>query len=55
MILRLYLGHFKFTFTIGQVEQVIGVNSGIKGGGHILMWDFDNSTLKQVISELLRI
>lgn len=55
MIFRLYIGNWRFTFSFMQVEKVVGINSRVKGGGHILMWDFDSSTGEQVVKELKRI
>ena len=48
MIWQLRIGSWKFTFTFAQVTDVIGVNSKLKDGNHILMWDFDDYPLKDV-------
>ena len=45
MILKLRIGHIRITFTIAQVVDVLGVNSKLPDGKHILMWDFDKHTL----------
>lgn len=52
MILKFRIGHIRITFTIAQVIDVLGVNSKLKDGNHILMWDFDKSTLEEVRKEL---
>lgn len=48
MILKLRIGHWRITFTIARVIDVIGVNSKLPDGNHILMWDFDNTPLEDV-------
>lgn len=55
MIFRLQLGNWRFTFTIAPVTTVVGVNSRLPDGNHILMWDFDDTTLGQVIKDLDRV
>jgi len=55
VMLKLYIGNWKFVFGIMHYEKVVGVNSRVKGGGHILMWDFDNQDAKTVVKELARI
>jgi len=52
MILQLRIGNWKFTFTFAQVTDVVGVNSTLPDGKHILMWDFDDMELKKVVNEL---
>jgi hypothetical protein len=52
MIWQLRIGNWKFTFTFAQVTDVIGVNSTLPDGNHILMWDFDNVPLKKVVKAL---
>jgi len=53
MIFRLRVGSWRFTFTFAQVTDVIGVNSLLPDGRHILMWDFDEVDLTKVIPALL--
>jgi len=48
MIIKLRIGHWRITFTFAQVTDVIGVNSKLPNGNHILMWDFDNTPLEDV-------
>ena len=55
MIIKLRLGHWRFTFSFAPVVDVIGVNSKLPDGKHILMWDFDDIGLNKVIDELRRI
>jgi hypothetical protein len=52
MIWQLRIGNWKFTFTFAQVTDVIGVNSTLPDGNHILMWDFDNVPLSHVETAL---
>lgn len=52
MIWRIRLGKWRITFTIAPVTDVIGVNSQLDSGEHILMWDFDNVPLTDVIMAL---
>jgi len=46
MIRRFRLGKWRFTFTVAPVADVVGVNSLMRNGNHILMWDFDQSLLE---------
>jgi len=55
MIYRIRLGHWRFTFTIAPVSTVIGVNSNLPNGKHILMWDFDETHIEEVEIELQRV
>jgi hypothetical protein len=55
MIWQLRIGNWKFTFTFAQVTDVIGVNSKLKDGNHILMWDFDGVPLNEVAWALLTV
>jgi len=55
MIFKLRIGHWRFTFTIAPVTDVIGVNSKLPNGNHILMWDFDDTTLNEVTYNLQKI
>jgi hypothetical protein len=53
MILKLRIGHIRITFTIAQVVDVLGVNSKLPDGNHILMWDFDKTPLERVVTALI--
>jgi len=55
MIWRIRIGKWRLTFTIARVTDVIGVNSKLPDGKHILMWDFDDVPLKNVITALMDI
>jgi len=48
MIKRLTIGHYRATFTFARIAKVIGVNSELEDGTHVLMWDFDNQVLRDV-------
>ena len=48
MIIKLRIGYIRITFTIARIIDVLGVNSKLPDGNHILMWDFDNTQLKDV-------
>jgi len=55
MIKRITIGDIRLTFTIARVAKVIGVNSRLDDGRHILMWDFDNTTLEEVKNALRKV
>lgn len=44
MIKRITIGNHRLTLTFARVARVIGVNSTLKDGSHILMWDFDDES-----------
>jgi len=48
MIIRIRIGNWRFTLTLYEVTDITGVNSQLKDGNHILMWDFDDIPLWQV-------
>jgi len=52
MIFKLRFGKYRLTITLSPVIDVYGVNSLLKDGTHILMWDWDNTTLEAVIAGL---
>jgi len=52
MIFKLRFGKWRLTITLSPVIDVAGVNSLMKDGTHILMWDWDNKTLERVIAGL---
>lgn len=54
MICRLTLRRIRLTLTIARIAKVIGVNSELESGNHVLMWDFDEVPLDEV-REALRI
>lgn len=49
------IGHFKISLMAGMVTDIIGVNSTLKDGNHIVMWEFDNCTHDEVHSWLFRV
>lgn len=55
MIVKITLGHWRFTFSMAPITNIIGVNSNLPDGKHIIMIDFDATTLDKVISEMLKI
>jgi len=55
VIRRFKIGDVRFTFTIARTAKVIGVNSQLDDGRHILMWDFDEATLDEVVEALSRV
>jgi len=52
MIFKLRIAHWRFTFTLAPVIDVVGVNSILPDGKHIPMWDFDDIPLDRVIYQL---
>lgn len=55
MILKFQIGRWRFTFTMAPVTTVAGVNSNLEDGNHILMWDFDDTTLNDTAVCLSRV
>ena len=55
MIFKFRLGRFRFTFSLAPVIDVVGVNSRLPDGNHIVMWDFDNVPLFKVVKNLLKV
>ena len=53
MIKRFDIGSIRLMFSIASVIKVIGVNSYVGEGEHILMWDFDDVSLDDVKQALL--
>jgi hypothetical protein len=52
MIFKIRIAHWRFTFTLAPVTNVIGVNSNLQDGDHIIMWDFDDVELSLVTATL---
>lgn len=52
MILRRTFRDWRVTLTLAKIAKVIGVNSELENGLHILMWDFDNIPLQNVCLDL---
>jgi len=55
MIKRLTIGDLRLTFSCARITRVIGVNSELEDGNHILMWDFDDVPLDKVKSALRKV
>ena len=55
MIKRLTIGNRRLTFTFAKIAKVIGVNSELENGRHILMWDFDEIPLDEVCQDLRKV
>lgn len=53
--MRTTIGKWRFTLTVARIAKVIGVNSELENGRHILMWDFDGIPLEYVKLELKRV
>lgn len=54
MIKRFDIGSLRFTFSFSPIIKIVGVNSYVGDGQHILMWDFDDNTLEE-IKEALKV
>ena len=52
MIWRWLVFGRRITFTFAPVTNVMGVNSNLSEGDHILMWDFDETNLDNVVKSL---
>ena len=48
MIIKVTLGRWRFTFSMAPITKVMGVDSTLTDGNHILMWDFDTDTLAAI-------
>ena len=48
MIFKLRIFNWRFTFTFAPVTDLIGVNSTLPDGNHIIMWDFDNIPIELI-------
>ena len=55
MIKRVTIGDLRITFTAARITKVVGVNSQLDDGRHILMWDFDDTPLQEVKDALRRV
>ena len=54
MIFKIRFGKWKLTATLAPVVDVVGVNSLLPDGNHILMWDFDDVSEEMVVLSLIR-
>ena len=55
MIIRGTIRKVRLTLTIARIAKVIGVNSELEDGRHILMWDFDDVPLDVVVESLKKV
>lgn len=55
MIKRFDIGAIRFAISFNTVITVFGVNSYLGNGTHILMWDFDDTTLEDVRQALRKV
>jgi len=55
MIKRVTIKDLRLTFTAARITKVMGVNSQLDDGSHILMWDFDDVPLDLVKQALSRV
>lgn len=52
MIFKLRIKSWQASLALTRLTTVVGVNSILRNGNHILMWDFDECNLKGVIAVL---
>jgi len=52
MIIKVKIGPWLFKGLIAYTERVAGYNSTLRNGDHILMWDFDDLPLEDVVVEI---
>ena len=52
MILKTTILDYRLTLSFAKITRVVGVNSNLPDGKHILMWDFDDVELPDVANEL---
>jgi hypothetical protein len=55
MIIKVTLGRWRFTFSMAPITKVVGVDSTLKDGNHILMWDFDTDNYEAIVKALTRV
>jgi len=55
MIAKITIGCWRFTWSMAPITNIVGVNSTLDGGDHIIMWDFDATTYVDVRNELLKV
>ena len=52
MLLRTTIGMVRITFSLAKIAKIMGINSRLEDGTHILMWDFDKLELASVAAAL---
>lgn len=55
MIWKWRIWKWRITFTFAPMSDVTGVNGNLETGSHILMWDFDDTDLNTVVTNLLKV
>jgi len=55
VVVKFGLGRWRFTFSFAPVTKVVGVNSRLPDGRHILMWDFDDVPYQIVRDSLITV
>lgn len=48
VVITAHTGKHQFTFSYSKTQTMIGLNSKLEDGNHVLMWDFDDITLTQL-------
>lgn len=54
MLVKVTLGNWRFTWSMAPTTRVVGVNSVLPDGKHIIMWDFDHVDYWKIHDELLQ-
>lgn len=49
------IGRYQISVMAGPVTDVTGINSNLKNGGHIIMWEFDETDWASVLPALTAI
>lgn len=52
MIIRWTLGNIRYVLSAAKVTKIMGINSQLGDDDHILMWDFDHTSLFDVCYHL---
>ena len=55
MIVKITIGCWRFTWSMAPITNIIGVNSKLEDGNHIIMWDFDATPYYEVRQELMKV
>jgi hypothetical protein len=55
VVFKFTLGRWRFTFSMAPITEVVGVNSILPDGNHILMWDFDDTNPEDVLAALFAV
>lgn len=53
-LFRHRFGRYRVALSIGRVTDVEGINSDLVGGGHIIMWEFDETRETPVVRALIK-